>query len=117
MILQFEPEELQLIVDLLEDRLRLLDVEISHTERRNARDVLEQEEKIVKQVEDKVMAHDLAWSVDELDFMFDFLSHRSNELRHEISHTDSRELKQALRMRQQTLEKTQDKVTEACCMA
>jgi hypothetical protein len=117
MILQFQPEELQLIVNLLEDRLRFLDVEIARTDRRNARDILEQEEKVVKQIEDKVMAHDLAWSVDELDFMIDFLSHRSQELRHEISRTDNRDYKQALRLRQQTLEKTQDKVTEACCMA
>jgi hypothetical protein len=116
MILQLVPEELQLLVDLFEERLRGLDYEIARTDRRNARITLEQEEKIVQQVEDKVMRRDLTFTADELEFLMDFLGNRAQKLRVEISHTDNRAYKQMLRQRQEVLERTQDKVTEACCM-
>ena len=116
MILQLSPEELQLLVDLFEDRLRGLDDEIARTDRRNARITLEQEEKTVQEVEDKVMRRDLTFTTDELEFLLDFLGSRAQKLRTEIYHTDSREYKQMLRVRQQVLERIHDKVTEACCM-
>ena len=116
MILQLSPDELQLLVDLCEVRLRGLDDEIAHTERRNARITLEQEEKIVQEVEDKIMRHDLAFSSDELEFLLDFLGDRTQKLRMEISHTDNRDYKQMLRARQEVLERVYDKVTEVCCM-
>lgn len=116
MILQLSPEELQLLVDLFEDRLRGLDDEIARTDRRNARITLEQEEKMVQEVEDKVMRRDLTFTTDELEFLLDFLGSRTQKLRAEIYHTDAREYKQMLRARQQVLERVHDKVTEACCM-
>ena len=115
MILQLSPEELQLLVDLFEDRLSGLDDEIARTDCRNARITLEQEEKMVQEVEDKVMQRDLTFTTDELEFLLDFLGIRAQKLRTEIYHTDSREYKQMLRTRQQVLERVHDKVTEVCC--
>ena len=116
MTLQFTNEELQLIVELLEERLRALDMEIAHTERKVYRSILEQQEKQLDQLEDKVIAHDLSFAADELEGLLDFLTVKSRELRNEISRTENREYKQMLRGRQEILEHAEDKVTEACCM-
>lgn len=116
MILHFSADELQLMVDFFEEQLRGLDDEIAHTERRNARITLEQEEKMVQEVEDKIMRRDLAFTADELEFLLDFLGSRTQKLRSEIYHTDGREYKQVLLNRLETLERMHDKVTEACCM-
>jgi hypothetical protein len=116
MMLHFSADELQLMVDFFEERLRGLDDEIAHTERRNARITLEQEEKMVQEVEDKIMRRDLAFTADELEFLLDFLGSRTQKLRSEIYHTDGREYKQMLLNRLETLERMHDKVTEACCM-
>jgi hypothetical protein len=116
MTLQFTNEELQLMVELLEEQLRSLDSEIAHTERRVYRSILEQQEKQLDQLENKVIAHDLSFATDELECLLDFLTAKSRELRNEIARTDNREYKQILRNRQEILEHTEDKVTEACCM-
>jgi len=116
MILQFTPEELQMMVDLFEERLRGLDDEIAHTDRRNTRVVLEQQEKMLQEVEDKVMRHDVAFTADELEFLLDYIGERVQKLRMEIYRTDAREFKQVLRTRQEVLERIHDKITEACCM-
>jgi hypothetical protein len=116
MMLQLSPEELQLIVDLFEERLHGLEVEIARTERRNARITLEQEEKMVQEVEDRVMRRDLAFSADELEFLLDFVGSRAQQLRTELYHTDNREYRQNLRARLELLEHAHDRVTEACCM-
>lgn len=116
MILHFLPDELQLMVDFFEERLRGLDDEIAHTERRNARITLEQEEKMVQEVEDKIMRRDLAFTADELEFLLDFLGSRAQKMRTEVYHTDAREYKQMLLNRLEILERMHDKVTEACCM-
>lgn len=117
MQLQFTSDELQLTVDLLEQRDHELRNEIVHTDHNDLKFRLNNEEKLLEELEDKLIGKNLQLSIDELDLLSSELSRCDRALIAEAARSTHLEFKRSLQEKETLLQHVRDKVIEACAMA
>jgi hypothetical protein len=117
MQLRLSPAELQLTVDLLEQRSRELVQELARTERSDFKARLQNEQRFLDELENRLIRKDLQLSADELDVLATELSQCDRALIEECVKTNHRDFKESVEVRQEVLQRVRDKVVEACAMA
>ena len=110
-------DELQLTVDVLEQRNAELRNEIVKTEHSEFKHRLQNEQQFLDELENKLIRRELDLDSDELDVLAEELKHCDRALIEECVRTNHRDFRKALEQRQEMLQRVRDKVTEACAMA
>jgi hypothetical protein len=109
-------DELQVTVDVLEQRSRELMSEIARTERADFKYRLQNRQHFLDELENKLIRRDLQLSADELDVLATELSQCDRALILECAKTSHRDFRDSLMQREHLLLRVRDKVTEACAM-
>jgi hypothetical protein len=110
-------DELQLVLDVLEQRSSELRNEIARTDRRDFKHKLSDEWQVLDEVENKLIRKEFQLGADELDALAAELGQYDHALMAECARTDRRDYRHSLKNKLELLQRVRDKITEACAMA
>ncbi len=116
MYLQFTSEEFQLLADVLEQRGRELQYEIIRTDNDDRRHGLERVQRLLDELEHKLVQRGSEFTADELDLLGEIVDRYEHGLTAEIARAGDRESRQVLEEREELLRPVHDKVVELCEM-
>jgi hypothetical protein len=112
----FLKEELQVLVEIMEQRNRELIGEIARTEHAAFKHELRDSAQLLDAIETKLVKGGLRFTPCELDFFAEVIDRHDRELLAEIAHTDHREFKHMLIRKQAVLASARSRVLQACAM-
>ncbi len=116
MLLQFTSDELQLLTDVLEQRDRELRNRIIGTDDDDLRHRLEKTQRLLEELEHKLVCGQPELTTDELDLLGEVVDQSERGLAAEIARVEDREFRQTLEKREHMLRPVHDKVVELCEM-
>lgn len=116
MLLQFTSDELKLLTDVLEQRDRELRYRIIQTDDDSLRQRLEKMQRLLDELEHKLLRRQPELTAEELDLLGEIVDHCERGLTTEIARAGDREFRQALENREHLLRPLHDKVVELCEM-
>ncbi len=116
MLLQFASDELQLLTDVLEQRDRELRNQIIATDDDNLRDRMERTQRLLEELEHKLVRRQPELTTAELDLLGEVVDQCERGLTAEIARVEDREFRQTLEEREHMLRPIHDKVVELCEM-
>jgi len=113
MRLLLNPEEMQAVAGVLEQRSRELMSEIVRTERRDLRCRLASRQRTLEELENKLTVGE-QFNADELATLAEELSQGAIALMTECVNTSRRSFRDSLKQRERLLQRVRSKLTEAC---
>ena len=116
MQLQLTPNELQLAVDVLEQRSRELMRQIAESQPGDRKQALENRLRPLDELENRLIERRLDLSADELDTLAAELGQCDREFLTQLAPTKSNDSEHLLE-RERSLQRARDKILEACAMA
>ncbi len=116
MLLQFTSDEVQLLTDVLEQRDRELRNQIIRTDDDGLRSRLEKVQRLLDELEHKLVRRQPELTTDELDLLGEVVDQCERGLTAEIARAQDREFRQTLEEREHLLRPVHDKVVELCEM-
>ncbi len=116
MLLPFTSDELQLLTSVLAQHDRELRSQIIRTDDDDVRHRLEKTQRLLEELEHKLMRGQPELTTDELDLLGEVVDRCERGLTAEIERADDREFRQALEKRGHLLRPIHDKVVELCEM-
>jgi len=111
-----ETDELNLLANVLLERVSATSTRASSASHRKSDSDAEQDPRHYNDLLDKVLARDLRFDFDELQQVANLLAGKKRSLRDEIARQPNAVLKTELQREQALLERVLERVAEACAM-